>query len=194
MTKNYIGGGGFYVDIGAHHPFRFSNTFKLYQKGWSGINIDAMPKSMKLFNRFRKRDTNLEIGVGNKSSIINFYIFEEHALNTFDEEIAKQRQLKHPIKEIQKIPVENINTILKQYLNHAQKIDLLSIDVEGMDLDILKSLDWALFYPEVVLAESYKKDLHTDPIYLFMQSQNYKMLAKTTRTYIFIKEDSILLS
>lgn len=54
---------GFYVDVGAHHPFRFSNTYLLYKQGWRGINIDAMPGSMKLFNRFRPRDINIECGV-----------------------------------------------------------------------------------------------------------------------------------
>ena len=55
---------GFYVDIGAHHPKRFSNTHLLYKKGWKGINIDATPGSMKLFNQLCPRDTNLELGVG----------------------------------------------------------------------------------------------------------------------------------
>ena len=47
---------GFYVDVGAHHPKRFSNTFFFYKKGWSGINIDAMPNSMRLFDKIRPRD------------------------------------------------------------------------------------------------------------------------------------------
>lgn len=55
---------GFYVDIGAHHPFRFSNTYLLYKRGWRGINVDAMPGSIKLFAKFRPRDVNLECGVG----------------------------------------------------------------------------------------------------------------------------------
>lgn len=37
---------GIYVDIGAHHPFRFSNTYVFYKRGWRGINVDAMPGSM----------------------------------------------------------------------------------------------------------------------------------------------------
>jgi len=49
---------GFYVDIGAHHPLRLSNTYLFYKKGWSGINIDAMPGSMKIFNKKRRRDIN----------------------------------------------------------------------------------------------------------------------------------------
>ena len=54
---------GFYVDVGAHHPFRFSNTYLFYKKGWRGINIDAMPRSMELFDKFRPRDINIECGV-----------------------------------------------------------------------------------------------------------------------------------
>ena len=54
---------GFYIDIGAHHPFRFSNTYKFYKMGWNGINIDAMPGSMKLFREKRPRDINIECGI-----------------------------------------------------------------------------------------------------------------------------------
>lgn len=53
---------GFYVDVGAHHPMRFSNTYFFYRMGWSGINIDAMPGSMKEFKKYRRRDINLELG------------------------------------------------------------------------------------------------------------------------------------
>src|SRR5690554_6253894 len=54
---------GFYVDVGAHHPRRFSNTYLLYRRGWRGINIDAMPGSMAEFRRLRGRDINLEIPI-----------------------------------------------------------------------------------------------------------------------------------
>ena len=36
---------GFYVDVGAHHPKRFSNTYFFYRKGWRGINVEPMPGS-----------------------------------------------------------------------------------------------------------------------------------------------------
>lgn len=75
---------GFYVDVGAHHPKRFSNTFYFYKKGWSGINIDAMPGSMSLFNKIRPRDINIEAAVSNEKEEVIFYIFNEVALNTFE--------------------------------------------------------------------------------------------------------------
>ena len=82
---------GFYVDVGAHHPMRFSNTHMFYKKGWRGINIDAMPGSMKAFERKRPRDINLEIGVSGKEGEMTFYMFDDPALNGFSMEISKDR-------------------------------------------------------------------------------------------------------
>ena len=76
---------GFYVDVGAHHPRRFSNTYSFYKKGWRGINIDALPGSMVAFNKERPNDINLEIGISKKESELLYYMFNEPALNTFSE-------------------------------------------------------------------------------------------------------------
>ena len=54
---------GFFVDVGAHHPFRYSNTYLFYKKGWRGINIDATPGSMREFEKYRPADINLEVAV-----------------------------------------------------------------------------------------------------------------------------------
>ena len=82
---------GFYVDVGAHHPKRFSNTFYFYKKGLSGINIDAMPGSMKLFKKARPRDINIEAAVSNEKKELTFYVFNELALNTFDSKLVSER-------------------------------------------------------------------------------------------------------
>ena len=82
-------GQGFYVDVGAHHPMRFSNTFLFYRRGWRGVNIDATPGSMRLFDRYRSRDTNIESGVGLTTGVVPFYVFNEPALNTFDRELSE---------------------------------------------------------------------------------------------------------
>src|SRR5437879_2682243 len=79
---------GFYVDIGAHHPIRFSNTYLFSKRGWHGINVDAEPGSMALFRKMRPRDINIESGVGERAGTMLFYRFNEPALNTFDEKEA----------------------------------------------------------------------------------------------------------
>jgi len=88
---------GFYVDVGAHHPMRFSNTYFFYKKGWNGINIDAMPDSMKLFNKFRPRDINIEKPVSDKKQILTYYAFNESALMVFLKSYLKKEQVKRII-------------------------------------------------------------------------------------------------
>src|ERR1700756_330529 len=82
---------GFYVDVGAHHPKRFSNTLRLYRRGWRGLNIDANPDSIRLFRRARPKDINVEAGVSSNRQLLTYFAFNEPALNTFD----RDRALKH---------------------------------------------------------------------------------------------------
>jgi FkbM family methyltransferase len=185
---------GFYIDVGAYHPFRFSNTYLFYLKGWRGINIDPTPGSMKLFNKFRKRDINLEVGISEKEGVLTYYIFNEPALNTFDENLAKKRDGKkgyYIIKELS-IKVYPLSKILEEYLPEGQKIDFLTIDVEGKDFEVLKSNDWSRFRPKVVLVEilsSSIEEVFESPIYIFMKENGYSFFAKTFNTCFFVENE-----
>ena len=66
---------GFFVDVGAHHPFRFSNTYLLYRAGWSGLNIDALPGTKRLFDRYRPRDITIEAGVATAEGVLEYWSF-----------------------------------------------------------------------------------------------------------------------
>ncbi len=181
---------GFFVDVGAHHPFRFSNTYLLYRRGWHGVNIDAMPGSMRKFNRHRPRDVNVEAAVGSTIGSATYFMFNEPALNTFDPDLVAQRQFP-PWKVISKVtlPVVPLADILEKVLLPGQPIDLLTVDVEGHDLDVLRSNNWLRFRPKMVLAETLGRalnDLERDPIVLFLRSQGYVLVAKTFNTTFLI--------
>lgn len=183
---------GYYVDVGAHHPVRFSNTLFFYKKGWRGINIDPTPGSMRPFKLWRRRDINLEIGIGPENGALTFYCFNEPALNTFDPEVAAQRDTGKPYRVIRKVEVAiyPLGEVLKQHLAKGMKIDFLSIDVEGLDLEVLKSNDWAHYSPRFVLVEDHEFDIE-DPkkskIYVFLKDQGYKISAVLSRTIIYQK-------
>lgn len=85
---------GFYIDVGAYHPIKFSNTYKLYQRGWSGINIDALPGSMMNFEKKRKRDINLEIPIYDQENEVTYYQFAENAFNTIDLSVVQKHKKK----------------------------------------------------------------------------------------------------
>lgn len=82
---------GFFVDIGAHRPKRFSNSYAFYRKGWRGINIDAMLVSMEIFKGDRKRDINIEIAISVEPHTMNYHIYNDPAMNSFSSELAKYR-------------------------------------------------------------------------------------------------------
>ena len=183
---------GFYIDVGAHHPYRFSNTYLFYKKGWSGINIDALPGTMKLFNKKRKRDINLELGVSKESKEMTYYMFNEPALNGFSKELSESRDNEggYKIIEKKKISTKPLLKILDEYLPKGTKIDFINIDVEGMDLEVLESNNWKKYIPEYILVECREtsfEDMNNDPIYSFLKRKGYILVAKTFRTSIFKK-------
>ncbi len=183
---------GFYIDVGAHHPRRFSNTYYFYKKGWSGINIDAMPGSMKIFNLLRPRDINLEVAISNDEREINFLIFNDPALNSFSDEAEHINATKnYYVKEKRVISTKKLENVLINHIPKNQKIDFLSIDVEGLDLEVLHSNNWELFRPEYILIECWGldlKDIQNNHVYNFLTNKGYAAYAKTVKTFIFKDE------
>jgi len=182
---------GFYVDVGAHHPKRFSNTYYFYKKGWSGINIDAMPGSMGPFRKIRRRDINLEAGISIQKKELFYYIFNDPALNGFSKELSEKEYTssKYYIIEKKKILLRPLSEILDEYLPNKKDIDFLSVDVEGMDYEVLQSNNWRKYKPKAVLVEMLNSDIEKideDPIYIFMRENGYKLFAKSVNTAIFI--------
>ena len=73
---------GTYMDIGANDPIKYNNTYLLYKNGWHGVNIDPQAEAINKFNKLRKRDKNLQIGVGATTGDFKFYSFDR--TNFFD--------------------------------------------------------------------------------------------------------------
>lgn len=145
---------GFYVDVGAHHPKRFSNTWIFYKKGWSGINIDAMPGCMKRFKKLRPRDINVEAAISQSVTTLNYYSFKEGALNTLDEDLAKERIKENVLLGIYPLQTSRLDEILDKYMPFGVQIDFLTIDVEGLDEQVLLSNNWEKYKPKYILVES----------------------------------------
>lgn len=184
---------GFYVDVGAHHPKRFSNTYFFYKKGWRGINIDAMPGSMGAFNKDRPLDINLEIPVSDKDEVLTYYIFNEPALNGFSKELSDSRNglRQYKIIATKELKTRTLASILDEFMLARQAIDFLSIDVEGLDFQVLNSNNWDKYRPEVVLVEALGGvnlvDILACETNLFMETKGYSLFAKTFNTLFFKK-------
>lgn len=179
---------GFYIDVGSHHPQRFSNTYRFYLRGWRGINIDPLPGSKARFDALRQRDINLELGISDSTGDLAYYSFEEPALNTFDPNVAVSRDSRLISKEC--IQVLRLSDVLDRHLPPNQKIDFLTIDVEGLDLQVLRSNDWSRYRPSYVLAEALgMRDISqvvNTELCAYMASQGYSLYAKCVNTLFFV--------
>ena len=138
---------GYYIDIGAHHPKRFSNTYFFYKKNWTGINIDAMPGSMELFKKERPKDINIETPISDKEEELTFYFFEEPANNGFwnDKEI---KQIDSELKGKKNIKCRTLESVLDEFFPSNKVIDFISIDVELYEINVLKSNNWNKYNPK----------------------------------------------
>ena len=182
---------GFYVDVGAHHPTRFSNTYLLYTMGWRGINLDAMPGSMAAFAKKRPRDINLEIAVAEVEGELSYHAFNQPALNTFSEPLAETYRKVPGVRELSttRIACRPLARVLEDALPPGTSVDLLSVDVEGLDLEVLRSNDWSRVRPDLVLVESLDAPdlagLAGDPTVRFLAANGYAPIAKTVNTLFF---------
>lgn len=183
--KNYK---GFYVDIGAHHPYRFSNTAYFYERGWQGINIEPTPSLIKTFRQTRKRDINLNVGISDSSGKMTFYEFNEPALNSFDKTLSLSRENKqYKIIAQTEIEVFTLKQILSEHLKQNQHIDFMNIDVEGLDMNVLRSNDWSKYTPDYILVEGKfnANQLDNNEIYAFLKNKKYNLVGRTKRTFLF---------
>lgn len=181
---------GVYIDIGAHHPVRFSNTYLFYRRGWSGICIDPSPNAIRLFKSMRPKDISLEVGVSDQLSRMTYFMFDEPALNTFSEALAQERVKNTPYKLIgnSSVPVKPLSQILDETLRPGTKIDFMSVDVEGLDFQVLASNDWLKYRPRVILAEALNDEVG-QRIRELMASNHYKVIARTFNTEFY--EDNL---
>ncbi|RBL91365.1 FkbM family methyltransferase [Chitinophaga flava] len=181
---------GVYVDIGAHHPFRFSNTYLFYKRNWRGINIDPLPGTQALFNKYRPKDINLEMGVSGVLQELTYAIFNEPALNTFSAEkvLEYTQEPCYQVIDRKKVETRPLADILDHYLDPGTPIDFITIDAEGMDLEVLRSNNWDKYRPSYVLVESQPFELEKEgdsELLCLMREMGYSIFAKTYYTYFF---------
>jgi len=183
---------GFYVDVGAHHPYRFSNTRVLAARGWRGINIDADARAIDAFRHDRPADINLALGVSDQPGQFTLHVFSDPALNTIDPDLAREREKlpDYRLLDRQDVAVERLDAILQRYLPGGRTIDLLNVDVEGRDLEVLRSNDWRRFRPRCVVVETRVggiEELAAHPIHVLLADKGYRWFAKTVNTLIYVR-------
>jgi FkbM family methyltransferase len=181
----------YYIDIGSNHPFKLSNTFLFYQNGGNGICIDPNPFFKSLYKRHRKKDVFLNVGLsssGEKSAL--FYEMDWHEFSTFSKEqaetVEKNYAGRNNITNVSELPLISLDDL---YLKVAKPVDLLSLDVEGMDLEILSSWNFTKCKPKVICVE-HKQFVQEDSAGISVQSilelNGYKLRSWNSINAIYV--------
>ncbi len=125
---------GFYVDVGAYHPFYISNTYKFYKKGWTGIQIEPNYKKLALFKKYRPNSINLNIGIGDKVGESDLFIFDSDAYSTFSlDAVETNKKLGHKLLETKRVKMMTLADVFGEHAKNTE-IDFMSVDTEGFDL------------------------------------------------------------
>lgn len=144
-----------YLDIGAHSPYYINNTALFYRRGARGVNIEPHPLLWRDLNRHRPHDTNLQMGIGAVPGTLDFYVLNVLSLSTFSKVEAEKYCSESGHKLLQVVPCEviTVQEVLKKYCK-GKYPDLLSLDAEGLDFEIIKSMDFSLSRPRVICVET----------------------------------------
>lgn len=185
----------YYLDLGANDPMKFNNTYLFYKKGWHGVSVDPNSYFKKLYKSTRPDDKFVCAGVGVENSKIKFFEIEPHTLSTFSEQEAKYYTSSgvHTIKSIENKPVHTVEKILKKYCR--KKPNLMTIDIEGFDLEILKSINFSDWKPDIICAETLEyspsgNGKKIKSIIKLLEDVGYIVYADTYINTIFVSKES----
>lgn len=184
-----------YIDIGAHHPFNLSNTAIFYENGSKGINIEPDPQLFKEFVNYRKRDVNLNCGISDKEGELTLNVLNASTLNTFSKAEAEKFVNENNFKIAKQLQVKvfRIHDILNKYWN-GKFPDFMSLDAEGFDEVIIKSIDFEKSKPIVICLEtmSYSENgtgEKNHQLIDYLKSKGYLVFADTYLNTIFLRKD-----
>ena len=182
---------GVYVDVGCYHPIELSNTALLYNKGWNGINIDISEYSIELFNFLKPDDVNLNLAVSNTNGYVDVFFQKELSkISTINKQ--KSNRIFQGKVKTKKIICKTLTEIINETVYKGKKIDFLNIDAEGHDLEVLQSLNFNEYLPDVICVEIFPDhgnfdnfDLITTAEYKFLYKNNYELYWSGFFSHIF---------
>jgi FkbM family methyltransferase len=184
-----------YIDIGAYDPVIGNNTYLAYLMGSKGVLVEPNPALTMRLKQVRPRDTVLNVGIGvTDQKSADYYVMAFDQENTFSKEHADELvRLRGPsaLKKVIQLPLVNINSVLRDNFDKAP--DFFSIDVEGMDLEILRAMDYGRFRPKVFCVET--SELETGALEMdivnFLKDKHYSVRGGSFVNSIFVDDNLI---
>jgi FkbM family methyltransferase len=171
---------GVYVDVGAYHPWKLSNTCRLYHLGWRGINIEPQILNYGLFVKHRPRDINLNLAVGKieGSGVLKLCDTNTTLLGTdvIGRDLSSSR--------IQEVQIKSLKSIFAANIEKGSPIGFMTIDCEGFDLNVLESNDWNEYRPRIIAVEDHSENVESETT-VYLEKQGYSFIHRLAVTSFY---------
>lgn len=143
---------GTYVDIGCYHPQKWSNTYAFYIMGWRGLCVDPNKDFEDDWRRLRPKDIFLPIAISDEPGT---GALELSARGPQENRLVSRESSADHAESTVVVRLMRLDTLLNEYLPDPGKIDLMSIDCEGHDLNVLRSNDFEKYRPRILVVEDH---------------------------------------
>jgi FkbM family methyltransferase len=182
-----------YIDIGCLWPVKVSNTYRFYANGGRGLCIDANPTIAELYKAERPEDIFVNSGVSLTAGSMKYAMFENPVFNTFDPKrrdklLKEDRPGRHLVQEIE-VPVRPLSAILDQvgWWDRFQKLDVLCLDVEGLEHDVLRSAPLERLKPTLIVCEVLGPidRLSGNAVVQYLDQKGYRLVGATGHDCFF---------
>lgn len=191
---------GIYIDVGCQHPIKNNNTYLLYKKGWEGINVDLDKDNIDLFNASRSKDNNFNKALSSDVNDVDLYFYHKKSpINTINKRTSEFQKSK--VSSIKKIKTDTLDNVILNTKYKNSSFDLLSIDVEGHELEVLKGFNLVKFSPNVIVVEYLDlnvskleiknlsiEDILDTEIYKYLISKNYILVNSIYSDLVFVNK------
>lgn len=180
---------GVYVDVGCHDPIESSNTLSLYLHGWRGVAIDANPELIERFRTTRRRDRAVCAAISDEEGERVFHEFEDPLVSTLSREVLPEWESKWRKRGERVVRARTLDSVLNEHLPRGSAIDLLSVDVEGHDLSVLRSIDLEAWRPKLIVVEMHHLDLQqiaASPLAQHLTQRGFRQLGYDSLNGYFV--------
>lgn len=189
---------GIYIDAGANHPIRINNTFGFYQKGWTGLAIDGNGAFAGLWADLRPNDIFVHGLLSDAVKEVDFLIFPDDANSSMDAATSERYAARYEpgAARVKRMQTSVLADLRKTWLPEGE-IHLLSVDVEGEDLNVLIGADLTVMRPGVIVVETKNCSLYKpldNCLVKYLTDLGYRLIAKTPLDAFFVLPEKIYLS
>jgi FkbM family methyltransferase len=183
-------GPGFFVEAGAYDGITFSNTYLLESLGWRGLLVEPHPGMARQCHKNRPNSivAQVALGTGGSQGQIKMTCAERPdgsaPLSFVKADAAHIQRCEREGYRLSQVtvPIESLDSLLK---GHSETVDFLSLDVEGMEVDVLKGFELERFRPKLLLIER-QHDRRDEALASYLAQKGYQAVAQKGCNIFFV--------